>query len=115
MIRFYCSFAPLQRQIIYVPYLRYRAQGISEQVDFEGIYRGLKLTRVTSMKADLINQISGVTMTFHLGEGKKLRSDTWTFPMRFYFRHEREHLIRRSKLHLVKIMGDFGGNALQTD
>lgn len=54
-------------------------------------------------------------MTFHLGEGKKLRSDTWTFPMRFYFRHEREHLIRRSKLHLVKIMGDFGGNALQTD
>jgi SAM-dependent methyltransferase len=100
---------------LYVPNLSYLVQGINEQVDFEGIYRGQKLTRVTSMKADLINQVSWVTMTFHLVEGKKLRSDTWTFPMRFYFRYEIEHLIRRSKLHLVKIMGDFAGNDLQPD
>jgi hypothetical protein len=100
---------------LYVPNLKVLSEGITEKIDFEGTYQGKKLTRVTSMKADLINQISWVTMTFLLGEMGERRSDTWTFPMRFYFRYEIEHLVRRSRLQLLKICGDFNGNDLQFD
>ncbi|MCX6235859.1 MAG: class I SAM-dependent methyltransferase [Bacteroidetes bacterium] len=100
---------------LYVPSLKMLLEGLTEQVDFEGEYQGKPLKRVISMHADLIDQISYVTMTFILGEGGNEKTETWSFPMRFYFRYEIEHLVHRSELTLKHIYGDFSGKDLVPD
>jgi SAM-dependent methyltransferase len=100
---------------LYVPNLKLLHEGFTENIDFDGEFEGKRLQRVTSMKADLINQISYVTMTFILYENGQKRIEKWEFPMRFYFRYEIEHLVKRSKLKLLKILGDFEGNDLCHD
>jgi SAM-dependent methyltransferase len=93
---------------LYVPNLQMLLSGIHDNVDFEGEYEpGKKLKRITSMRADLISQISYVSMTFVWQEGGKEISKEWRFPMRYYFRFELEHLIHRSPLTLENIYGDF--------
>jgi SAM-dependent methyltransferase len=98
---------------LYVPDLRLLQEGVRDQTDFEGEYApGKKLRRIVSSKADLINQISHVTMTLDWDEENTQKTETWTLPMRFYFRYELEHLVRRSRLTLSHIYGDYDEHEL---
>jgi SAM-dependent methyltransferase len=99
----------------YVPNLKMLLEGIDNQVDFDGEYApGKKLTRVTSMKADLINQMSDVSMKLVWEEDDREVEKEFKFRLRFFFRYELEHLVRRSPLKLVSFYGDFNENPLNS-
>jgi SAM-dependent methyltransferase len=101
---------------MYVPDLKILASGRPEQVDFEGEYeKGKKLIRVTSASYDLLRQIANVQMRFKWDENGTGQEAVWSFPMRFYFRFELEHLIRLSNLELEAIYGDYQEKALDKD
>jgi SAM-dependent methyltransferase len=101
---------------LYVPNPAMIASGISNAVDFEGEYEpGKKFSRTVDMKADIVNQISDITMTFKWDQDGRERVEKWNFKFRFYFRFEIEHLIKRSKLTLEKIYGDFTEGDLKED
>lgn len=101
---------------LYVPNLLMLANGIDHQTDFEGEYeKGKKLKRVSTMKADLINQLSSVTMELTWDENGQVMSRSWDFLMRFFFRYELEHLVNRSKLKLETIYGDYHKSPLTKD
>ena len=88
-------------------------EGIDNKIDFEGEYEpGKKLKRIVSIKLDLVNQINNVTMKFVWEDNRQEESAEWTFPLRYFFRFELEHLISRSRLKLWKIFGDFQENEL---
>jgi SAM-dependent methyltransferase len=99
---------------LYVPDPALTASGMNNYTDFQGEYEpGKKLSRTVSMKADIVNQISDITMTFKWDEDGREEVRKWNFKFRFYFRYELEHLINRSKLTLKKIYGDFEGGELK--
>ncbi len=101
---------------LYVPDPRLLADGIDNKTDFEGEYEpGKRLRRVTTMKADLVNQISHVRLDYIWDEVGAERRAGWDLEMRFYFRYEIEHLIRLSRLRLDVIYGDYLRNALNQD
>jgi len=100
---------------LYVPNLKLLLDGLPPTVDFEGEYDpGKPLRRTTSATSDLITQITSVTMAFAWEDGGQQFSHEWSFPMRFFFRFELEHLIARSKLKLKAIYGDFAESALDS-
>ena len=93
---------------LFVPNLKMLHEGLDHVKDFEGEYSpGKKLTRYSSMQADLINQISHVTFKFVWDEDGLEKTEEWKTDLRFFFRYEIEHLIKQSKLKLVNIFGDF--------
>jgi SAM-dependent methyltransferase len=98
---------------LFVPNLPMLISGLDEVKDFDGEYApGKKLERISSMKADLIRQISQITFIFNWEEGGKMKSKTWETELRFFFRYELEHLIRQSQLKLENIFGNFKEEAL---
>ncbi len=100
----------------YVPNPKMLYEGLDNLADFEGEYTpGKKLARVVSMKADLVNQLSDVSMKFIWQEGEAEVERVFKFRMRFFFRFELEHLIHRSELKLVTIHGDFDETALHSE
>lgn len=101
---------------LYLPNLNILLNGISKRLDFEGEYEiGKKLQRYVSAKADLINQLNYVTMSFIWQENGGTKEQVWEFPMRYYFRYELEHLIKHSKLKLDCIYGDYEERQLTND
>ena len=54
-------------------------------------------------------QINDVTFDYEWTERGELKRQSWTFPMRYYFRYELEHLIARSELRLEHLYGDYRG------
>lgn len=93
---------------LFVPNLKMLHEGLVLQKDYEGEYEpGKKLTRYTSMHADAVNQISHVKFKLVWDEDGTEKTEEWRTDLRFFFRFEIEHLINQSKLHLVKIFGDF--------
>jgi len=100
---------------LYVPNLKLLLDGLPPTVDFDGEYApGKRLRRATSATSDLITQITSVTMAFCWKDGGQQSSKDWSFPMRFFFRYELEHLIARSKLELKAIYGDFAESPLSS-
>jgi SAM-dependent methyltransferase len=100
---------------LYVPNLKLLLDGLPPTVDFDGENApGVRLKRTTSATSDLITQITSVTMAFAWEDEGQQHSQEWTFPMRFFFRYELEHLIARSKLKLKAINGDFAESALDS-
>ncbi len=98
---------------LFVPSLKILLDGVPPTVDFDGEYSpGKRLRRITSATSDLITQISSVTMTFAWDDGGRQSSRQWSFPMRFFFRYELEHLIGRSNLTLKTLYGDFDESSL---
>ena len=101
---------------LYVPDPKMIASGLDNVVDFDGEYLpGKKMSRTVNMKADIVNQLSDITMTFRWDEDDRQRTESWNFKFRFYFRYELEHLIARSNLTLEKIYGDFNEGDLTGD
>jgi SAM-dependent methyltransferase len=100
---------------LYVPNLKLLLDGLPPTVDFDGEYApGRRLRRTTSAASDLIRQITSVTMKYDWEEEGQQHTHEWSFPMRFFFRHELEHLIARSRLKLKAIYGDFAESALDS-
>jgi SAM-dependent methyltransferase len=101
---------------LYVPDPGLLAVGLQDLTDFEEEFSpGNRVSRTVSMHADVVNQISHVTMILKWNEGNKQFEDTWELPMRFFHRYELEHLLERSDLRLIKILGDFNGSPLTKD
>lgn len=101
---------------LYVPSLKLLLDGLPPTIDFDGEYApGRRLRRTTSATSNLINQITSVIMAFAWEEEGQQCSREWSFPMRFYFRYELEHLIARSRLSLKGIYGDFAESALDSN
>ncbi len=98
---------------VFVPDPRLLANGIKDQPDFDGEYEpGRRLRRMVTSEPDIVNQLLKVTMKLTWDEGGIERREVWTFPMRFFYRYELEHLIRLSPLNLEIIYGDYRLNPL---
>ena len=99
---------------LYVPDLNILLNGLNDVVDFEGEYQpGKKIKRITSAKNDLINQVNNVTMKFEWQEEDGInREEEWAFQMRYFFRFELEHLLKRSLFNKYAIYGDYELNDL---
>ncbi len=101
---------------LYVPDLGILQNGICEQTDFDGEHApGKKLKRVVSSRSDLIDQISHVTMRLIWDEGNTQRTETWDLPMRYFFRYELEHLVRRSRFEWSHMYGDYEEHELSKE
>ncbi len=93
---------------LYVPSARIIADGMREQVDFDGEYApGRRLRRTVSARADIVSQMTHGRMTFTWDEEGGESRGEWEFDLRFFFRYEIEHLVARSRLALETIHGDF--------
>jgi SAM-dependent methyltransferase len=93
---------------VFVPNLSMLVGDVNNHLDFEGEYQpGQTLKQFSSTRVDPVKQVIQVTMTFVWNEGGKKRKGEWSFPFRYFFRYELEHLIHRSHLDLVSIFGDF--------
>jgi SAM-dependent methyltransferase len=100
---------------LYVPDSGMIAAGLSNVKDFEGEYApGRTFSRTVSMTADIVHQISDITMTMRWMELDKERVEDFSFRFRFYFRYEVEHLVARSALTLEHLYGDFNENDITT-
>jgi SAM-dependent methyltransferase len=98
---------------LYVPNLKWLHDGLPPTTDFDREYApGQRVSRTTSAASDLITQITLVTMAFAWEDEGRRHNREWTFPMRFFFRYELEHLIARSRLKLTAIYGDFAESPL---
>ncbi|MDH4271665.1 MAG: class I SAM-dependent methyltransferase, partial [Candidatus Aminicenantes bacterium] len=98
---------------LYVPNLKLLLEGMTPTTDFDGEYApGKRLKRTVSAASDLITQVTSVIMTFDWQDEGRWSHDDWSFPMRYFFRYELEHLIARSKLKLESIYGDFAESPL---
>ncbi len=100
---------------LYIPDPGMIASGLSGVKDFEGEYEpGRTFSRTVSMKADIVHQISDITMTMRWMELDKEREEDFNFKFRFYFRYEVEHLVARSELSLECMYGDFCENDISS-
>lgn len=98
---------------VFVPDLNHLVNEINNFVDFEGEFgQDQKLKRTVSAKSDLIHQLLQITFLLEWNEGNELKHEEWNFPLRFFFRYELEHLIKRSKFTEYEIKGDYLGNEL---
>ncbi len=101
---------------LFVPDPGMLASGIETLKDFDEEFSpGNRVSRTVSMHADIVNQISFITMTLKWNEGDEEFEETWETPMRFLYRYELEHLIKLSRLNLIEILGDFSGTQLGPD
>jgi len=98
---------------LFVPDPKMLAEGISELLDFNGEFTpGKKVQRYVSSYSNIVEQMIYGKMKFVWDTDKGRISREWNFTMRFFFRYEIEHLIQRSGLNLVAILGDFQGHKL---
>ena len=99
---------------LYIPDLNMLLNGLNNFPDFEGEYEPEHtIKRFVTAKADVVRQISRVTMRFVWDENDgKEKEKEWSFDMRFFWHYELEHLIKRSKLELINIYGDYNENPL---
>ncbi len=89
------------------------SKGLEPTVDFDGSWKeGRKLKRITSVRPNPSRQINHVSMRYIWEDDDGTHDETWSFPMRYYFRYELEHLIRMAGLKLLGLYGDFEENPL---
>ncbi len=99
---------------VFVPDLNQLISGIYNRVDFEDEYNpGKRIKRTVSTKPDLINQLIHITFLLEWNEDHEIKHEEWTFPLRYFFRYELEHLMERSQFEKYKIIGDYLGNELK--
>lgn len=98
---------------LFTPNYALMATPHDRHIDFEGEYEpGETLRRIVSMTNHPATQVNQVTFDFEWTEGGLAKNNSWSFPMRYYFRYELEHLIARSDLELIDMDGDYEGGPL---
>jgi SAM-dependent methyltransferase len=99
---------------LFLPHPEYIFKGREEKMDFEGEYEpGKALRRYASFTPDYVNQVNNVTFRHEWEEDGELKQESWSFPMRYYFRYELEHLLARTGFKIDKLYGDFQENPLE--
>jgi SAM-dependent methyltransferase len=89
------------------------AQPSVRHLDFDGEHgRGESLRRFSSTRNYPASQVNLVTFDYEWTEQGQTHQQSWSFPMRYYFRYELEHLVARSRLELVDIFGDYDGGPI---
>ncbi len=77
-------------------------------LEFDGEYEpGQSLKRYSTVKYDYTRQQMDLTFIFVWNENGVIKTDTFSTPLRYYFRYELENLIGRTKFKLEKIYGNF--------
>ena len=98
---------------VFIPDLNFLLKELDNQTDFEGEYEpGKKVKRIASSRPEIMKQLIHVTFKFEWDDTDGQKSEKWSFPLRYFFRYELEHLIERSKFHNYKIIGDYLGKDL---
>jgi len=98
---------------VFNPDLNRIQTGDKETLRFEGEYMpGRILKFYDSSKPDLLNQCQHVKFRFKWDENGKQNEDEFSFPMRYYFRFELQHLVERAGFKSVKMYCDFEYNEL---
>jgi SAM-dependent methyltransferase len=98
---------------VFNPDLNRIQTGDKETLRFEGEYSpGRILKFYDSSKPDLLNQCQHVTFRFEWDAGGKMMEDKFSFPMRYCFRFEIQHLVERAGFKLVNMYRDFDYNEL---
>lgn len=99
---------------LFLPHPEYIFKGREEKMDFEGEYEpGKMLRRYASFTPDYVNQVNNVTFRHEWEEDGELKQESWSFPMRYYFRYELEHLLALTGFRIDKIYGDFQEGELE--
>ena len=97
----------------FVPDLKYIIKGFRDFVDFEDEDEwGNKVTRSVTTRPDLIRQVIETEFTLQWTENGETKKESWSFPLRFFFRYELEHLAERSLFESYQLFGDFKGSPL---
>jgi SAM-dependent methyltransferase len=99
---------------VFIPKLELISVGTREQLILDVEYEpGKSLKRYDTVKPDYIHQIQHITFKFVWNDIDGQNEDSTTFPFRYFFRYELEHLLARANLTIEKIYGDFYGNSLE--
>lgn len=98
---------------VFNPDLNRIQTGDKENKRYEGEYLpGRILKFYDSSKPDLLNQCQHVTFRFEWYDNDKWKEGKFSFPMRYFFRFELQHLAERAGFKPVNIYGDFNCNEL---
>lgn len=93
---------------VFVPDPVFCSKGLEPIVDFEGFWKdGKRLQRIISVKPEPSLQINHATMQFIWDDDDGKHDETWSFPIRYFFRYEIEHLLRLAGFQVIDIFGDF--------
>ncbi len=100
---------------VFNPDLKRIVNPVENVLEFDGEYLpGHKLQRYSSVNYDNLRQQMDIKFKFIWEEGGLEKTDTFSTPLRYYFRYELENLIGRTKFSLEKIYGDFNRNELSS-
>ena len=98
---------------VFNPDLNRIQTGDKENLRFEGEYMpGRKMKFYDSSKPDLQNQCQHVTFRFEWDDNGEMKKGEFSFPMRYSFRFELQHLAERAGFKSVNIYRDFDYNEL---
>jgi SAM-dependent methyltransferase len=87
-----------------------------EKLRFEGEYEPGRIFKFyDSSTPDLLNQCQHVTFRFEWDDNGKMVEDKFSFPMRYFFRFELQHLAERAGFKSVNIYHDFDYNELNEE
>lgn len=101
---------------IFNPDLNRIQTGDEETLRLEGEYLpGRKYKFYDSAEPDLPNQIQNVTFRFEWDDNGEWKEDKFSFPMRYCFRFELQHLIERAGFNSANIYRDFEYNELNEE
>lgn len=93
---------------VFVPDPVFCSKGLEPTVDFEGYWKdGKRLQRIVSVRPDPARQINHASMRFIWDDDDGKHDEIWSFPMRYFFRYEIEHLLRMAGFQIIDIYGDF--------
>lgn len=93
---------------VFNPDLKRITHPVENILEFDGEYKpGRELQRFFSVSYDNANQIMNLSFRFVWDEDGTEKTDTFSTPLRYYFRYELENLIGRTEFELEKIYGGF--------
>lgn len=98
---------------VFVPNIKRLSEPVTNVFELSTEYApGKSVERYFDAVPDHLNQIINITFTFKWNEDGKEMVEKDSFPFRYYFKYELEHLIARAGLKINKIYGDFNGGEL---
>lgn len=100
---------------VFNPDLKRLITPVENVLEHEGEYLpGHKLQRFVSVSYDNIIQQMDIKFKFIWEEGGLEKTDTFSTPLRYYFRYELENLVGRTKFTIENIYGSFNRDGLSS-
>ncbi len=98
---------------VFYPDLKRITHPVENVLEYDGEYiPGHKLQRYSTVDYDNMNQLLNITFKFIWDEDGMQKTDTFSTPLRYYFRYELENLVGRTKFKLENIYGSFNREPL---